>query len=143
MSERAPEHEHWPKVGVAVILVRDGKVLLGKRKGAHGSGTWSFPGGKLDAQETPEACAIRELFEESGLEARNVQSGNLFTNDVFTDEGKHFITLYMLAEADGEPEVKEPDKCETWQWFTWDELPENLFLPLRNLMRQGYRPPGV
>ncbi len=39
-----------PLVGVSAIVVRDGKVLLGRRRGAHGDGEWSFPGGKVDAR---------------------------------------------------------------------------------------------
>jgi 8-oxo-dGTP diphosphatase len=34
-----------PKVGVGVCIVKDNKVLLGKRKNSHGDGTWAFPGG--------------------------------------------------------------------------------------------------
>jgi 8-oxo-dGTP diphosphatase len=47
----------------------------------------------------------------------------------------------MLAEhIGGEPQVLEPDKCEAWGWFAWDDLPQPLFLPIRNLLRQGFRP---
>ena len=53
-----------PKVGVGVAVVKDGKVLLGKRKNAHGEGTWSFPGGHLEYKESWEDCAIRETLEE-------------------------------------------------------------------------------
>ena len=53
-----------PSVGVAVIVVNNGKVLLGKRKGSHGSGSWAFPGGHLEMNESIEACARREVFEE-------------------------------------------------------------------------------
>ena len=63
MSER-----ELPKVGVGVIVVRDGKVLLGKRRGAHGEGSWSFPGGHLEFNELLEICAKREAKEETGLE---------------------------------------------------------------------------
>jgi 8-oxo-dGTP diphosphatase len=40
-----------PKVGVGVIIKKDGKVLMGKRKNAHGDGTWSFTGGHLEFGE--------------------------------------------------------------------------------------------
>jgi 8-oxo-dGTP diphosphatase len=59
--------ENRPYIGVAVIVVREGRVLLGKRKNAHGAGTWQFPGGHLEYGESIESCARRELFEETGL----------------------------------------------------------------------------
>ena len=61
-----------PKVGVAVIVVKDNQVLMGKRIGSHGENTWAFPGGHLEFGETPEECATRELFEETGLKATHI-----------------------------------------------------------------------
>ena len=129
-----------PKVGVGVIIERDGRVLLGKRKNAHGDGTWSFPGGHLEHGEEPEECARRETKEETGLDITDCKS-LAFTNDIFQEEGKHYVTLFLKARAvSGEPRVMEPHKLERWEWFSWDSLPEPLFLPLRNLLRQGYNP---
>ena len=51
-----------PKVGVGVIVVKEGKVLLQRRRGAHGEGTWGFPGGHLEFKESWEECAKRETF---------------------------------------------------------------------------------
>jgi ADP-ribose pyrophosphatase YjhB (NUDIX family) len=56
-----------PKVGVAAIIIKDGKVLLGKRKSAHGQGTWNFPGGHLEYGESWQDCAKRETMEEAGI----------------------------------------------------------------------------
>lgn len=55
------------RVEVAIALVwRDGRLLVTRRlEGAHLAGFWEFPGGKLDATETPEACAVREVAEET------------------------------------------------------------------------------
>jgi 8-oxo-dGTP diphosphatase len=53
-----------PKVGVAILITEDDRVLLMKRKGIHGTGTWSTPGGHLDFGDTPEQCAARETKEE-------------------------------------------------------------------------------
>jgi 8-oxo-dGTP diphosphatase len=104
--------ENRPYIGVAVIVVRDGRVLLGKRKNAHGAGTWQFPGGHLEYGESIEACARRELFEETGLSIVNLRRGP-FTNDLFEDEKKHYVTLFVIADqTTGEARVKEPDKCE-------------------------------
>jgi len=55
--------EMRPLIGVASIVIKDKKVLLGKRKNAHGAGTWAFPGGHLEFNDSIENYAKRELFE--------------------------------------------------------------------------------
>lgn len=47
-----------PKVGVCVFIIKDDKILLGKRKNSHGGLTWAPPGGHLEFGETPEECAM-------------------------------------------------------------------------------------
>jgi len=124
-----------PLIGIGVIIMRQGKILLGKRRNAHGEGSWCCPGGHLEYGESFEACACREVREETGLEIENIRPGT-FTNDLFADEGKHYVTLFMLADAPrGEPRVCEPEKCETWAWFSTNALPRPLFLPLENLLK--------
>jgi len=129
-----------PKVGVGVLVVKDGKVLLGKRKGAHGEGTWSFPGGHLEGGESWEDCAHRETMEEAGIQIKNLR---LFAtiNDVHPNWGQHYVTLLMQADHDqGEARVCEPNKCEQWDWFRWEEMPEPLFEPIQAALNQGLHP---
>jgi len=131
-------NENRPKVGVSIFIIKDGKVLLGKRKNAHGDGTWNLPGGHLEFNESLEGCAKREVLEETGLRISNITSVS-FTNDIFKEEGRHYITLFMRAESfEGAPQLMEPDKCEKWGWFDWKNLPVPLFLPVENLLRQGF-----
>ena len=127
-----------PKIGVGVIVIKDKKVLLGKRKGYHGQGTWSFPGGHLEFNETPENCARRETKEETNIKIKNCKIGT-FTNDIFPEENKHYVTLYIISEySSGKVKVMEPDKCEQWDWFEWPHFPKPLFLPLKNLLKQKF-----
>lgn len=128
-------NENRPKVGVSVLLLReDGKILFGLRKNAHGAGTWGLPGGHLEFNESFEECAAREVFEETGIELLNICTYS-FTNDIFEDENKHYVTIFMVStKFVGEAQLLEPDYCQCWQWFTREELPENLFLPLKNLL---------
>ncbi|MBI2668989.1 NUDIX domain-containing protein [Candidatus Woesearchaeota archaeon] len=129
-----------PKVGVGVIILKGSKVLLQKRKNAHGEGTWSFPGGHLEFNEELDECARRETFEEVGIHIKNVHFATI-TNDKFATENKHYITIFMLAEHEvGVPTICEPDKTESIGWFSWDALPKPLFLPLENLLQQGFKP---
>lgn len=128
------------RVGVGVLVLREGRVLLGRRQGAHGAGTWALPGGHLEFGESVEACARRELLEETGLVLQSCRPG-AFTNDVFEAEGRHYVTLFVQAEvAPGEPRVMEADKCAGWGWFDWAALPQPLFQPLHTLWRSGFVP---
>lgn len=130
-----------PYVGVAAIVIKDGKVLLGKRKNSHGSGTWQFPGGHLEFNETIEDCARREVLEETGIIIKNIRFGP-YTNDIFEKEHKHYITLFIIAEYDsGVLELKEPEKCDQWGWFEWAALPSPPFLPIINLLKQNFKLP--
>ncbi len=127
-------------VGVGVAVIKEGRVLLGKRKNAHGDGTWAFPGGHLEYQECWEDCAIRETLEETGLRIKNVRYGTV-TNDIFQEEQKHYVTIVMLADYDfGDVNLMEPDKCERWEWFEWDRLPQSIFMTIQNLKRNNYNP---
>lgn len=129
-----------PFIGTGVIVIKNNKVLLGKRIGIHGPGTWSFPGGHLEFYETVKDCAIRETKEETGIEIKNIRIGP-YTNDIHKKEDKHYVTLYFIANhKSGEPKVMEPDKFETWDWFAWDNLPQPLFLPIENLLKTNFNP---
>jgi 8-oxo-dGTP diphosphatase len=67
-----PTQDHpYPRVGVAMFVIKDGKFLMGLRQGSHSPGVWGLPGGKLDLGESWEAGAIRETQEETGLIVKN------------------------------------------------------------------------
>ena len=122
------------RVGVGVIIVRDNKILLGERIGSHGANTWATPGGHLEMGEAIEDCARREVLEETGLRLEKISKLG-FTNDIFNVEGKHYITLFVVAHCDeGDAAITEPDKCLQWQWCALDDLPGPLFLPMVNLL---------
>lgn len=124
-----------PKVGVAVVVVRKGEVLLGKRKGAHGESLWATPGGHLEFGEEIETCAKRELSEETGLIALSVRLGPWVNNVI--ENTKHYVTIFTFVEEfEGEPQLLEADKCEGWQWFDWDFLPTPLFPSILSLFQK-------
>jgi 8-oxo-dGTP diphosphatase len=105
-------------IGFGVMILKDGKVLLGQRHfdavkadGAmHGEGTWTMPGGKLHFGESFEDGACREVMEETGLNIRKEDLKVIsLTNDIVTDA--HFVTVGMFCEKFvGEPKVLEPDE---------------------------------
>lgn len=129
-----------PFIGVAAIVRKGDKVLLGRRKNAHGDGTWQFPGGHLEFNESIKGCARREVFEETGIKIKNLRKGP-YTNDIFEKEGRHYVTLFVICDyASGTERVKEPHKCHEWSWFEWNHLPEPSFLPILNLKKQHFSP---
>ena len=134
-------------VGVGVLVVRsDGAVLLGRRKGAHGSGTWALPGGWLEKSESFVDCATRELEEEAGLGSKAVGNGMVIpvvANNVM-DKGVHSVTVFVRMDlrsddAAADVRVMEPDKCYEWRWVRPKEtLPQPMFPPLMHLVASDY-----
>lgn len=122
------------RVGVGVFVFKNGKFLMGQRRNAHGDGSWSIPGGHLEFGETFEDTARREVLEETGLRITNIRFGAV-TNDLFTDEGKHYVTIWMLSDWEsGAEHITEPDKFIDMRWYDFDTLPQPLFLPWRQLL---------
>jgi 8-oxo-dGTP diphosphatase len=118
-----------PGIGIGVFIWRGGKFLMQQRIGAHGAGTWSLPGGKLDFGESWEACGAREVFEETGVVIKNIRYLAV-TNDIFEQENKHYVTIWLESDwQTNEPEIKEPDKLTAAGWYTFEELPNPLFEP--------------
>jgi 8-oxo-dGTP diphosphatase len=114
-----------PKVAVNVFVVKDNKLLLGKRKGT-GDGFWGLPGGHLEYMETLVTGAKRELLEETGLTA-DLTFENIIS-DPMKDDNTHYIHINFLAHnVANEPKLMEPNKCYEWKWFPMNELPENIF----------------
>ena len=138
MIEKHPKE--YPKVGLSIIVTRGNEVLIGKRKGAHGAGSWSFPGGHLEFGEALEDAVKRELQEEANIKTKNIDFVTA-TNDIDNRENKHYVTLFFKGEYDsGEVKVNEPDRCESWIWVEWKKIPKPRFLGVKNLIKTGYNP---
>lgn len=114
------------KVGANVFVVREEKLLLGLRKGVFGAGFWGLPGGHLEMNESMVDAAARELYEETGLKAEQFTFANI-VND-HQREGHHIQVGFVTEDVEGEPEIKEPDRCAEWRWFSLNALPENIFV---------------
>lgn len=129
--------------GAGVMVVKEGKVLLGLRNSdptkadsaLHGEGNWTMPGGKMHFGDTFEQAAARELIEETGLVGNNFKVFSL-SNDKVPDA--HFITIGLLCDDfSGEPKVMEPDETIEWRWWEIDKLPNNIFPPSK-IMAANY-----
>lgn len=124
------QNEQKPKVGIGVMILKDGKVLLGKRKGSHGQGEYAFPGGHLEYLESFENCARRETREEAGIEIKNIRL--LCVSNIAEYKPKHYVDIGIIADWEsGEPQVLEPEKREFWGWYDLNNISEPLFYVCR------------
>ncbi|WP_406089732.1 NUDIX hydrolase [Streptomyces sp. NBC_01013] len=124
-------------LGVGVI-VRDGqgRILLGR----HHSGTWELPGGKVDpTHESIAAAAVRELREETGLEAAEHEV-RVFAMLHDAVQGINRVTMAaLLTSRDATVQVTEPHLISTWQWIRPEDLPAPLFHPTAQILA-AWRP---
>ena len=122
--------QHQPKVGVGVMIVKNGSVLLGQRKGSHGEGEYAFPGGHLEYMESFEHCARRETLEECGIVIEHIRFQ--FLANVNTYAPRHYVHVGLLADwKSGTPEVLEPEASGPWEWYDLEHLPQPLFEMVR------------
>lgn len=110
-------------LGATVLVVRDGKILLGKRINIFGAGKWGLPGGHVDMGEKFVEAAARELMEETGMTAERFEFANLVEKP--DDEAHYVISSFVAIRPQGEPQLLEPEKCEEWRWFDLAEIPDN------------------
>lgn len=127
------------RVGIGVMIIDDDKILLGHRLakrtdtgGIQEADCWSLPGGKQEMFETMFEGAKREIKEETNLDIDGLE---LFgaADDISTD--RHFVTLHIVARKhSGKLTAMEPNKEDKWEWFKFDELPENLYTPSKQFI---------
>lgn len=125
-------------VGVSVVAIDPynhlNEVLMGVRKGSHRAGRLALPGGWIDRSDTSlEAVALRELFEETGLQGTLVNRETTLSPTtkyvVSTEDHEEFrsVTICVMILVDcPQPTLtgKEPHKCELWQWVSENVLTE-------------------
>ncbi|TFG03042.1 MAG: NUDIX domain-containing protein [Promethearchaeota archaeon] len=103
-----------PHVGVGVLLIRDDKLLLVKRKFNPDAGLWSIPGGHLELGERTVHAAEREGFEETGFKVKVVKLAGIIDKIMYDKKGKveyHYILInYFVEQIEGDPtQVPIPD----------------------------------
>lgn len=138
----APGSPPSPIAATIAVVIRDGRVLLVRRRNPPDAGRWGFPGGKIDFGETIEAAAERELLEETAVHG---QALSVFTAvDAFDYRADgavvaHFILLAVLCRwISGEP-VAGDDALEA-RWFdlgTLDEANLAMSFGVINVARQA------
>ncbi len=132
-------NENVTRIGVGLLIVRGNKILMGKRKNAHGPGTYAGPGGNLGYMESPKDALLREFREECGDEIQISDPKLLCV--VHWEEYKpiHYIGICFVADyISGEPMIMEPEKIENWDWYELDNLPSPLFGVMKSYLK-AYR----
>ena len=102
------------------------KVLLVKRKNEPYKGRWAVPGGFLEDDETPEAGALRELEEETGLQLHNLKQIMAFGKPDRDPRGRT-ISIAFFGEAASEAEIKGSDDAAEAKWTDLNDLPDLAF----------------
>jgi ADP-ribose pyrophosphatase YjhB (NUDIX family) len=107
--------------GGGALVIREGMLLLSKRKKAPFAGYWAIPVGHKEEGETYAQAVVREIDEETTLKAKSLDY--LGSN---VDEDHEFETHIFQVETTGEPVNAEPEKHEDLRWFPLDNLPSKL-----------------
>lgn len=113
------------KVVTAAIIEQSGRYLLARRApGQSLEGFWEFPGGKVEAGESPEQCLARELHEELEL---TVEVGTFFSESIYEYErGAIRLVAYFVKILAGVPTLSVHDQID---WFSKDEAVELNLAP--------------
>jgi len=111
-----------------VVMTREAepKVLLIQRGNQPFKGSWAFPGGFMNMDETTEHCAIRELEEETGMKVSELHQIGAYSK-VDRDPRGRTITVAYLAVIDAPMAVTGQDDAARAQWFPIDALPPLAF----------------
>ena len=121
-----------PKAVVGVMVFRDGKVLIGKRRetASHGKGEYSFPGGHMESGEEFEEALRRETLEESGIKIKNIRFSCVANIKMYNVVLTGFIADWESEESKS---FKEENIGE-WQWCSLNNLPNPIFYPTEVLI---------
>jgi ADP-ribose pyrophosphatase YjhB (NUDIX family) len=94
-----------PQVGVGILLIRNEKLLLVKRKYNPDAGYWSIPGGHLDLGEKVEDAAVREAVEETGFTVKITSLAGIINKIMYDDSGRieyHYVLInYFVEQIEG------------------------------------------
>lgn len=124
------------KLATLCYLRRDGRTLMvhrTKKENDMHAGKWNGLGGKLEPGETPEACAIREIREESGLEARDPRLRGLLTFPEFANNEDWYAFVFEVDQFEGdlidspEGDLRWVDDDQVLELNLWEG--DHIFLP--------------
>jgi ADP-ribose pyrophosphatase YjhB (NUDIX family) len=123
-----------PKVGVGVLVEKEGKILLVRRVMKPQRGKWSIPAGYLDHGEDPQEVAVREVFEETHLRVEIEGLFDVYYNPSTDEEGASVFILYRGRLLGGE--LQAGDDADDAGFFAPDDLPQLAFASTHDAIRR-------
>lgn len=122
-----------PKVAAAVLVEKDGQVLLVRRKHSPKKGFWTLPAGFVDAGEDPADAAARECLEETGLVVEITGIVDIVSGQEHA-KGAHFIIVYRGVVSSGK--VHASDDADQAMFFDREHLPPLAFQATETILRK-------
>lgn len=116
-----------PRCCAGAVILKGDKILLAKRAIEPWCGYWDIPGGYCEAFETPEKCAVRETYEETGVTIKISGFHGVWNEQSTSENYGDNICIYFLAEPLGDTELKTVDQeMSELKWFSYKELPDKI-----------------
>jgi ADP-ribose pyrophosphatase YjhB (NUDIX family) len=124
-----------PKVAAAVLVEKEGRVLLARRINEPFRGMWTLPAGFVNGDEDPAEAAARECLEETGLSVRVTRLLEVISGREHP-RGADFIIVYQAEVTGGE--LKPDDDADAVEWFGRDQLPPLAFRATQKVLESFY-----
>jgi 8-oxo-dGTP diphosphatase len=112
-----------PAPASAVAITDDGRIVLVKRKFEPYEGMWCLPAGFIEVDEHPEETAVREVFEETGLEIKITDLYAIYSGN---DDPRTTVILVVYRADYVSGELRPGDDASEAQWFDLDSTPEDI-----------------
>lgn len=110
-----------PEAASSAILVRDGRILMIRRRNPPSYDMYAFPGGRAEPGETPAETALREFLEETGIRAHSPREFAFY--DLRSENpGRHFHLTVFLVDADVSEIAEAADDAADAGWYTPAEI---------------------
>jgi len=110
-----------PEAASSAILIRDGRILMIRRRNPPSLDMFAFPGGRAEPGESPPDTALREFLEETGIRARSPREFAFY--DLRAENpGRHFHLTVFLVDADASEIAEAADDATEAGWYTPAEI---------------------
>ncbi len=128
MSAANQAHRLRMAADICVLHRLDGilQVLLIRRAKGPFKGCWALPGGRLEADENLDQCAVRELREETGLRPESIRQVATFS-DPGRDPRERTVSAVYVARVAESAAVRAGSDAKEAVWFTVSSLPDLAF----------------
>ena len=122
-----PDEKHLIHSAVYGILRKDNKILLMRRfNTGYKDGFLTLPAGHIEKDELPKETMLRELEEETGLICDLESIIGVYAMHRISSSGRTYVDYYFeILKYNGNPEIKEPEKCDQMDWYDIEDIPEN------------------